>query len=58
VASPLLANVYLHYVFDLWAKQWRKREARGNVVFVRYERLHASEMHTAGKNTKRLEEPP
>jgi RNA-directed DNA polymerase len=36
VASPLLANVYLHYVFDLWAKQWRKREARGNVVFVRY----------------------
>jgi RNA-directed DNA polymerase len=36
VASPLLANVYLHYVFDLWAKQWRKREARGNIVFVRY----------------------
>ncbi len=36
VASPLLANVYLHYVFDLWAKQWRKQEARGNVVFVRY----------------------
>jgi RNA-directed DNA polymerase len=36
VASPLLANVYLHYVFDLWAHQWRRREATGNVVVVRY----------------------
>ncbi|MBT2305363.1 group II intron reverse transcriptase/maturase [Variovorax paradoxus] len=36
VVSPLLANVYLHYVFDLWAKQWRRREATGNVVVVRY----------------------
>jgi hypothetical protein len=36
VASPLLANVYLHYVFDLWAQQWRRREATGNVFFVRY----------------------
>jgi RNA-directed DNA polymerase len=34
--SPLLANVYLHYVFDLWAQQWRKRRARGDVVIVRY----------------------
>ena len=29
VISPLLANVYLHYVFDLWTHQWRRREARG-----------------------------
>jgi len=36
VASPLLANIYLHYVFDLWAVQWRKREATGNVIVVRY----------------------
>jgi RNA-directed DNA polymerase len=36
VASPLLANVFLHYVFDLWAAQWRRREAKGNVIFVRY----------------------
>jgi group II intron reverse transcriptase/maturase len=36
VASPLLANVFLHYVFDLWAHQWRRREATGNVVVVRY----------------------
>lgn len=36
VVSPLLANVYLHYVFDLWAQQWRRREATGNVVVVRY----------------------
>jgi RNA-directed DNA polymerase len=36
VASPLLANVYLHYVFDLWAKQWRRREATGKLIVVRY----------------------
>jgi RNA-directed DNA polymerase len=34
--SPLLANVYLHYVFDLWAHRWRGRHARGDVVLVRY----------------------
>jgi RNA-directed DNA polymerase len=34
--SPLLANVYLHYVFDLWANRWRHREATGNVIIVRY----------------------
>jgi len=36
VASPLLANVYLHYVFDLWAERWRRREAKGNVIILRY----------------------
>lgn len=36
VASPSLANVYLHYVFELWAQQWRRREAEGNVIMVRY----------------------
>ncbi|TAN47424.1 MAG: group II intron reverse transcriptase/maturase [Rhodospirillales bacterium] len=36
VVSPLLANVYLHYAFDLWANRWRHRWARGNVVIVRY----------------------
>jgi group II intron reverse transcriptase/maturase len=35
-ASPLLANVYLHYVFDLWVQQWRRRHARGEVIVVRY----------------------
>lgn len=34
--SPLLANVFLHYVLDLWGHQWRKRYARGRVVIVRY----------------------
>ena len=29
VISPLLANIYLHYVFDLWAQQWRERHAQG-----------------------------
>jgi retron-type reverse transcriptase len=36
VASPLLANVYLHYVFDLWAQRWRQHHAHGSVIFVRY----------------------
>jgi RNA-directed DNA polymerase len=36
VISPLLANVYLHYVIDLWAEQWRKREATGDLIVVRY----------------------
>ena len=35
-ASPLLANVYLHYAFDLWVQQWRRTQARGDVVVVRY----------------------
>jgi RNA-directed DNA polymerase len=35
-ASPLLANVYLHYVFDLWAHQWRRRRARGDVIITRF----------------------
>jgi Reverse transcriptase (RNA-dependent DNA polymerase) len=34
--SPLLANVYLHYVFDLWAQWWRTRFAEGDVVIVRF----------------------
>ena len=36
MASPLFANVYLHYVFDLWAERWRRREAKGNVIILRY----------------------
>ena len=34
--SPLLANVYLHYVFDLWAQRWRKQPGRGDMIVVRY----------------------
>ena len=36
VISPLLANVYLHYVLDLWADRWRRREATGDMIIVRY----------------------
>jgi RNA-directed DNA polymerase len=36
VISPLLANVYLHYAFDLWAERWRRREATGDMIIVRY----------------------
>ena len=34
--SPLLANICLHYAFDLWVQQWRRREAKGDVIIVRY----------------------
>ena len=36
VISPLLANIYLHYVYDLWAQQWRQQHAQGDVIVVRY----------------------
>ena len=34
--SPLLANIYLHYVLDLWIEQWRKTKAKGDVIVVRF----------------------
>jgi retron-type reverse transcriptase len=34
--SPLLSNVYLHYVFDLWADQWRRRHAHGDMILTRF----------------------
>jgi RNA-directed DNA polymerase len=34
--SPVLANIYLHYVFDLWAHRWRRKQARGEVYMVRF----------------------
>jgi RNA-directed DNA polymerase len=34
--SPLLANIYLHYVFDLWVQRWRENQAKGNVIVVRW----------------------
>ncbi len=36
VISPLLANIYLHYALDLWAERWRRREATGDMIIVRY----------------------
>ena len=36
VISPLLANVYLHYTFDLWAERWRRQEATGDMIIVRF----------------------
>jgi RNA-directed DNA polymerase len=36
VISPLLANAYLHYVFDLWAERWRQHEATGDMILMRY----------------------
>jgi RNA-directed DNA polymerase len=36
VVSPLLANIYLHYVFDLWVEVWRRKVAQGDVIVVRY----------------------
>ena len=34
--SPLLSNLYLHYVLDLWVQQWRRKQARGEIIFVRF----------------------
>ena len=36
VISPLLANIYLHYVYDLWAQAWRRRQAAGDMIGIRY----------------------
>src|SRR5215813_5196573 len=36
VISPILANLYLHYVVDLWVNQWRRKKAAGDVIIVRY----------------------
>jgi len=36
VISPLLSNIYLHYVFDLWSHIWRKKKAKGDVIIIRY----------------------
>ena len=36
VISPLLANIYLHYGYDLWAERWRRREATGDMIIVRH----------------------
>jgi RNA-directed DNA polymerase len=36
VISPILANLYLHHALDLWVEQWRKKQAKGDVIIVRY----------------------
>jgi RNA-directed DNA polymerase len=36
VISPLLANIYLHYAFDLWVEQWRRRRSNGDMIVIRY----------------------
>jgi hypothetical protein len=51
VISPLLANVYLHYVFDLWAHRWRRREACGQVIIVRYADDSAPRRRTGGRKS-------
>ena len=44
-ASPLLANVYLHYVFDRWARQWRRRQAHGDMIIARFADDCVTRMH-------------
>jgi Reverse transcriptase (RNA-dependent DNA polymerase) len=59
VISPLLPNIYLHYVYDLWVHHWRQRFARGDVVVVRcaddtivgFEHRHEAEQLIADVNT-------
>jgi retron-type reverse transcriptase len=56
VISPLLANVYLHYVFDLWAERWRHREAAGTVIIVRYGKPDATACElSSGKLRRRCD---
>src|SRR6202451_1712459 len=45
VISPLLGNIYLHYVFDLWAERWRRHEATGDMILVRYAALEMVAAH-------------
>src|SRR5205807_227365 len=45
VISPLLCNVYLHYVFDLWVQHWRTHRATGEVIVVRYAHDHPQAAH-------------
>jgi hypothetical protein len=47
--SPLLTNVYLHYVFDLWIDWWRRTQARGKVITVRF-----ADDFIVGLNAKRM----
>lgn len=46
--SPLLANVYLHYVFDLWAQRWRNQPGRGDMIIVRYVTTSSWGSNTSG----------
>ena len=47
VISPLLPNIYLHYVFDLWAQRWRQREATGDMIIVRFHHINVDALRTA-----------
>ena len=50
VASPLaLANVYLHYVFDLWVEVWREKVAQGDMIVVRYAKTISSPASSTGQ---------
>jgi len=46
VISPLLANIYLHYALDLWARRWRRREAMGDMIIVRHATILSSASNT------------
>src|SRR4051812_8281102 len=54
VISPLLANVYLHDVFDLWAERWRRREATGDMMIVRYARARGRGPALPGRDARAL----
>jgi hypothetical protein len=53
VISPLLANIYLHYVLDLWAERWRRRETSGDMIIVRDARRHHCRLRTRGASWTR-----
>ena len=51
VISPLLANIYLHYVLDLWAERWRRHEATGDMIIVRYADDRGRRLRARGRRT-------
>ena len=58
--SPVLANLYLYYVLDLWANQWRQKKATGDVIIVRYADdavLGFQYRHEAERFLQELKEP-
>jgi retron-type reverse transcriptase len=52
VISPLLANIYLHYVLDQWVMEWRGVHAKGDVVIVRYADDFVLGFHSIGMKPK------
>ena len=54
VISPILANVYLHYVYDLWVHRWRRTRASGDMIVIRYADDRSSAFNTSTRRKRSL----